>query len=97
VAAKTIYTDNSDYTAADAAGLLAVEPSLGFVDGVPGVGQVGVTTTDLTATTWAADRQSASSDCYYIADDANAGTTYGVAPGTPCTDPAMADALLASW
>src|SRR5215207_133311 len=42
VAAKTIYTDNSDYTLADAAGLLDVEPSLDFVDGAPALGEVGI-------------------------------------------------------
>jgi hypothetical protein len=61
------------------------------------VGEVGITTADLTTTTWAADRQSASGDCYYIADDSTAGTTYGQAAGTVCGAPTMADAGNASW
>jgi type IV pilus assembly protein PilA len=99
VAAKTLYTDNSSYAGADAAGLLAVEGSLAFVDGAPATdgSEVGITTTDLADTTWAADRQSQSGDCFYIAEDSTDGTTYGVVTGTDCTDPAVADAPDDTW
>jgi type IV pilus assembly protein PilA len=97
VAAKTIYTDNSDYTNADAAGLLGVEPSLPFVNGAPvAPGDVGVSSA-LTVSTWAADRQSASTDCFYISDDVSVGTKYGQASATVCGDPVVADAAAGSW
>jgi len=99
VAAKTLYTDDSSYAGADAAGLATVETAVQFTNGAPAAdgSDVGITTTDLDITTWAAARQSASGDCFYIAEDANAGTTYGVDPGAACADPAMADAPDASW
>jgi type IV pilus assembly protein PilA len=97
VAAKTIYTDASDYTQANAAGLLAVEPSLGYDDGAPAsVGRVGISST-ITDSQWAADRESASGDCFYIGDDTAVGTTYGVDAATACGDPALADADQTAW
>jgi type IV pilus assembly protein PilA len=99
VAAKTLYTDDSSYANADAAGLATVETAVSFVNGAPAAdgSNVGITTTDLTDTTWAAARQSQSGDCFYIAEDSTAGTTYGTATGAACGDPAMADAPDASW
>jgi type IV pilus assembly protein PilA len=90
VAAKTIYTDNSTYTGADANGLFDVEPSLCYVAaGTASVssGATCVAGTDGGASTsvavsgdgteWAAARLSASGTCYLIKDAAPAGTTYG--------------------
>ena len=95
VAAKTIYTDNSSYTAANASGLATVEGSLTFVDGVPGTTSVGVLAT-LTATDWAAGRNSASGTCFYISDTSTGGTRYGQATGA-CVSPTVALAPNASW
>ena len=99
VAAKTLYTDDSSYASADAAGLATVETAVLFTDGAPAAdgSNVGITTTDLTDTTWAAARQSQSGDCFYIAEDATGGTTYGTATGAACGDPTMADAPDPSW
>jgi type IV pilus assembly protein PilA len=99
VAAKTLYTDDSSYANADAAGLATVETAVSFVDGAPAAdgSNVGITTTDLTDTTWAAARQSQSGDCFYIAEDSTGGTTYGTDTGAACADPAMTDATDPSW
>jgi type IV pilus assembly protein PilA len=99
VAAKTLYTDDSSYASADAPGLTTVETAVDFVDGAPAAdgSNVGITTTDLTDTTWAAARQSQSGDCFYIAEDSTGGTTYGTDPGAACADPAVADAPDDAW
>ena len=97
VAAKTIYTDHNDYTEADAAGVQAVETSLVFVDGAPAADGSNVGVAAISLTEWAAARQSASGDCYYIGEDATAGTTYGAVLGTPCGAPTMGDAPDAAW
>jgi type IV pilus assembly protein PilA len=99
VAAKTLYTDDSSYASADAAGLGTVETAVDFVDGVPAAdgSDVGITTTDLTATTWAAARQSQSGDCFYIAEDSTGGTTYGTVTGAACVNPTVALAPDDAW
>jgi type IV pilus assembly protein PilA len=99
VAAKTLYTDDSSYASADATGLTTVETAVDFVDGAPAAdgSNVGITTTDLSDTTWAAARQSQSGDCFYIAEDSTGGTTYGTDPGAACADPAVADAPDDAW
>ena len=97
VAAKTIYTDNNDYTDADAAGVQAVETSLTFVDGAAAADGSTVGVSAISMTQWAAGRQSASGDCYYIGEDASAGTTYGVTAGAACVAATMALAPDASW
>jgi type IV pilus assembly protein PilA len=108
VAAKTIYTDNSSYINAfagvlgpPATGLFAVEPSLVYVVGAPALNStnVGIATgAALTATDWAAARQSASGICYYISDTSTAGTKYGQAAASGvCATPTTALAAAASW
>jgi type IV pilus assembly protein PilA len=88
VAAKTMYTDNSSYAAADSAatGLVTVEPSLCYaaaatastVGGacVTGAGGANISVS-AAAATWGAARMSASGTCYAIKDTAAGGTTYG--------------------
>jgi type IV pilus assembly protein PilA len=108
VAAKTIYTDNSSYLGAfagvigpPATGLKAVEPSLTYVDGAPALNSTNIgigTGAELTATNWAAARQSASGICYYISDSSTGGTKYGQAAATGvCGSPTAALAAAASW
>jgi type IV pilus assembly protein PilA len=86
VAAKTIFTDTSDYVNADeAAGHLdAVEPSLDYVDGTTdstAPTEVSVLPDDLDGDgvfeTWSGAALSQSGTCYWIVDDATAGTSYG--------------------
>ncbi|HEY6566862.1 MAG TPA: prepilin-type N-terminal cleavage/methylation domain-containing protein [Actinomycetota bacterium] len=99
VAAKTIYTDNSTYVAATAAGVGGVESSLTFVAGAPANGStsVGVMAAP-TQTDWAAARQSASGTCFYISDSSTNGTRYGQAAATgACAAPTLALAPNASW
>jgi type IV pilus assembly protein PilA len=90
-AAKTIYTDSTDYSKADVAALLAGEPSLTFV----AVGTasadpktVSVSPGTSVSTVFYAAAKSASGTCFYIKDDIAAGTTYG--KGTTCTGTAAA-------
>ena len=87
VAAKTMYTDNSSYACATGAApvapctqnLASIEPSLTYVAGAPAsvTTEVGVAVPAITQ--WAAARWSASNFCFYISDDAAAGTKYGQA------------------
>jgi type IV pilus assembly protein PilA len=102
VAAKTIYTDNSNYAAATTTALAAVEPSLCYVSaattsvatgaaGCQGAanGGASVSVDPVSATEWAAARMSASGTCYWINDTSTAGTTYG---SGACTGTAAAAA-----
>ena len=102
VAAKTIYTDNSDYSAATTTAMATVEPSLCYVaagttsvatgsTGCQGAanGGASVSVNPVSTTEWAAARMSASGTCYWIHDTSTAGTTYG--SGT-CTGTAAAAA-----
>jgi type IV pilus assembly protein PilA len=85
VAAKTLYTDNSSYVGATAAGLTVVEPSLTYVAGAGTTAAVGIMVAP-TATDWSANRQSASGACFAISDTSLLGTKYGqtlVACGVP--------------
>ena len=103
VAAKTMYTDNSSYAAADSAlvtGLVSVEPALCYAAAatpstiggacVSGGGAANISVSAVAAT-WAAARMSASTTCYWIKDTSAAGTTYG-STATPanCTGTAAA-------
>jgi type IV pilus assembly protein PilA len=109
VAAKTIYTDASSYTCATggAAGVFAgtctqnlnsVEPSLTYVVGAPALASTNVGVAAISATQWAAARQSASGICYYISDDSTAGTKYGQAAAAGvCAAPTMALAANPAW
>ena len=89
VAAKTLYTDASSYAGADASTLATVEGSLNFVDGATTLDATDEVSVDPeSATVWSAARLSAAGDCFYVADDASTGTTYGqTATGdlTSCT------------
>jgi hypothetical protein len=100
-AAKTAYTDTSDYsTAATTAQLTAIEPSLkyeaaGAVSGtdatVPSFKDVSVSVTSVAGTdnqVWSGAVLSKSGTCFYIRDQAtgaNAGTFYGNGPSATCT------------
>ena len=102
VAAKTIYTDNSDYSAATPTAMATVEPSLCYVaagttsvatgsTGCQGAadGGASVSVNPINSTSWAAARMSASGTCYWIKDASPLGTSYG--SGT-CTGTAAAGA-----
>ena len=112
VAAKTLYTDASTYQCATGAAVVApctqnmqsIEPSLTYTAAAVGavVGTVGVL--PLTSgggaanQAWGAARYSASTVCFYISDDAAAGTKYGqTAAGTACVLPTLVLAAAASW
>jgi type IV pilus assembly protein PilA len=97
VAAKTMYTDSSAYTNANATatGLITVEPSLTYTAAAATGTLVSVAV--VSATQWAAARLSASGECYYISDDAASGTKYGETPATACVVPTMALAATPAW
>jgi type IV pilus assembly protein PilA len=79
-AAKTLFTDNNDYTAAGNTALAGVEPSLTFVDSATNSdGPKKVSVKAVSATQWDAAVWSSASNCYYIQDLANGpgGTTFG--------------------
>ena len=101
VAAKTAYTDTSDYTGADtSAELLLIEPSLTYNDAAtastgPTVVSVAVTGSNAI---WSAASLSQSGTCYWIMDNAGAGgtgTKYGT--GAACTGTAAAAAAATTW
>jgi type IV pilus assembly protein PilA len=97
-AARTIYTDGSDYSKATDAALKAAEPSLAFVAAGTAsadpktVSVNGATSTGSTpATVFYAAAKSKGGSCYYIRDDVNAGTTYYKVGATgTCTGTAAA-------
>jgi type IV pilus assembly protein PilA len=102
VAAKTAYTDTSDYTGADtAAELTAIEPSLTYLGAaVPSTGPTAVSVEVAVATPniWSAASLSESGDCFWIMDDAGAGgtgTKYDT--GAVCTGAAASAAAGTSW
>jgi type IV pilus assembly protein PilA len=84
VAAKTIFTDNNDYSAATTTAMAAVEPSLSYVaSGTASTGPTVVSVDPVSTTEWSAAALAASGNCYWIRDRSNGpGTTYG--SGTPC-------------
>jgi type IV pilus assembly protein PilA len=81
VAAKTSYTDTSDYSGATTTGLRAIEPSLSYTTGQStGPNSVSINVTGATSGVFAAAALSDSDSCYYIKDDATSagtGTKYG--------------------
>jgi type IV pilus assembly protein PilA len=92
VAAKTSYTDTSDYSGATVTGLAAIEPSLqylaaGTASTGPNAVSISVTASGTaTNAVFSAAALSQSNTCYYIKDDASSagtGTKYG--SGTTCT------------
>jgi len=90
-AAKTIFTDNNDYSTATAGAVSAVEPSLTFVANT--ASSDGPKTVSVKAkasgTEWVATVWSVSGNCYVIRDQSNGpGTSFGAVPGaskTTCT------------
>ena len=89
VAAKTTYTDTSDYSGATTTGLQAIEPSLsirrrhGFDRSERGQ-RLGHRTLPRHGQRWSAAALSQSDTCYCIKDDASAagtGTKYGAGTG----------------
>jgi len=105
VAAKTAYTDTSDYSTAvpgvpgpPATGLYAIEPSLTYlVDPAPSTGpneiSVLVSGGD---TIWSGAALSESGTCFWITDNATGpGTRYG--SGAACTGTAASAAAGTSW
>jgi type IV pilus assembly protein PilA len=106
VAAKTAYTDDSNYSGADTdAELSAIEPSLDYPLGTvasTSPTEISVTVSDAGTNVdqvWSAAALSQSGDCFYIEDNATGpGTRYGT--GAVCTgDAALAADLSAgtSW
>ena len=86
VAAKTLYTDASSYSSADATGLATVEPSLTYVAaGVASTIAAPSVSVSAAPTLWAAARMSASGTCYWIKDNSAAATTYGTGAAGTCT------------
>jgi type IV pilus assembly protein PilA len=111
VAAKTMYTDTSDYALADetaGTGLDSVEPSLTYVgdaalSDTPTEISVDPYTTNGVATfdSWAGAAMSESGTCYWINDvstDPGAGTFYGsTTTAANCTGGNAEGAASASW
>ena len=82
-AAKTIFTDNNDYSIATAGAVSAVEPSLTFVaNTASSTGPKTVSVKPVSSTEWVATVWSVSGNCYVIRDQSNgAGTTFGAVSG----------------
>ena len=82
-AAKTLFTDNNDYTSAGATAVAGVEPSLTFVDNATSSdGPKKVSVKAKSSTEWIATVWSVSGNCYVIRDRSNgAGTTFGAVAG----------------
>ena len=102
VAAKTAYTDTSDYSGADTSAELAlIEPSLTY--NAAAVASTGPTVISVAVTgagnsIWSAAALSQSGTCYWIMDNAGAGgtgTKYG--SGATCTGTAAAAAAATTW
>ena len=95
-AAKTSFTDTSDYSGATPAVLQGIEPSLTFVGTAStGFKVVSVETPGAAATSWWAEVKSKSGTCYGIEDKSGAGggTFYAgttTALAAACTAPAAA-------
>jgi len=109
VAAKTMYTDTSDYSTADetvGTGLDSVEPSLTYVahDAASGANtevSVGPFTTNTADDSWAGAALSESGTCYFINDvstDPGAGTFYGsTTTAADCDSDHASAAVGTSW
>jgi type IV pilus assembly protein PilA len=97
-AAKTIFTDNEDYTDATPAALSAVEPSLTFVaDNVASTGPNEVSVDNSSSTVVIMAGESKSGECFWISDDVTGpGTEYHRASGGTC-DAASAPAAFTGW
>jgi type IV pilus assembly protein PilA len=98
-AAKTLFTDNNDYTAAGATAVSGVEPSLTFVDhAVNSTGPKVVSVKAVSSTQWDAAVWSASGNCYYIQDQTAAapGTSFGGVTSGAVQGSCTADAAAAA-
>jgi type IV pilus assembly protein PilA len=96
-AAKTLYTDSSDYTTATPAALQGVEPSLTFcVSGTAvaskcnaaglSIGPKGVSVANTSADEIVFAARSASGTCFYLKDTATGpGTEFGTSPDGQAT------------
>ena len=91
-AAKGLYLDGNDYSAASATALVAVEPSLGFVaagTASTGAKSVSVNPGTSVSTVFYAAAKSGSGTCFYIMNDGNGATTFAKGTGT-CSGTAAA-------
>jgi type IV pilus assembly protein PilA len=104
VAAKTMYTDTSDYSTADSTavtGLVSVEPSLTYVG--PAVDSTSNTTVSVQVSgandeIWSAAALSESGTCYWITDNATGpGTRYGTGTAATCGGEDADAAASTSW
>jgi type IV pilus assembly protein PilA len=101
VAAKTLYTDVSDYSTATPTGLATVEPSLTYV--AAGVDSTSNTTVSVSVSgtgdvIWSGAALSESGDCYWITDNATGpGTRYGTGTAATCSGTDAAAAAGTSW
>jgi len=101
VAAKTAYTDVSDYSTATDADLDLIEPSLTYTDAVtPSTSNtmVSVQVSGANSEIWSAATLSESGVCYWITDNATGpGTRYGTGVAASCTGGDADAAAAASW
>jgi type IV pilus assembly protein PilA len=106
-AAKTCFTDHDTYndgtTVCDDPTLQGIETSLTFQDAATSSADpnhISVDASDASGNVWSAAAYSKSGTCFYVSDDATAGTTYGSAAsdGTDCLGgDATAGATASSW
>jgi type IV pilus assembly protein PilA len=107
-AAKTAYTDNSDYSQSDDTKLGAIEPSLTYANATTastGFKNVSVDVSSTGTSTdhqvWSAAALSKSGPCFWLMDTAtggSAGTKYGsTSDATKCTGTDALGATAASW
>jgi type IV pilus assembly protein PilA len=112
-AAKTAYTDQSNYAKATDADLPAIEPSMTYVPAGTSSADVGTTPSFKVVSVsvssqvagdnqvWSAAVLSKSGTCYWIKDVAvgtgTAGTFYGSTPGPTCTGTAAQAAAAGSF
>jgi type IV pilus assembly protein PilA len=103
-AAKTLYTDQNDYSTATAGsattGLQSVEPSLTYRDSGNSTGpkDVSVAVSGTGSITWSAASLSKSGKCFWITDTATGpGTKFGSGANTACAGTDAAAAASDSW
>jgi len=104
VAAKTMYTDTSDYSTADetaGTGLDSVEPSLTYVGAAvlsTSNTMVSVQVSGANDEIWSAATLSESGTCYWITDNATGpGTRYGTGVAATCSGADADAAALTKW
>src|SRR5436305_1435442 len=105
-AAKTLYTDQNDYSTATAGstttGLKSVEPSLTYLDSGNSTGPkvVSVSVSGTGSVVWSGAALSKSAKCFWITDTAvgtGSGTKYGTGASTACAGSDAAGAAADSW